>query len=207
LSEAVSPGRVRWGLYGGAFDPPHLAHQALARTAIDQLQLDHLIIVPTGQAWHKPRQLSPAAHRLAMSKLAFADLPRVQVDDRETQRTGASYTVDTLTELSTQNPHADWFLVMGQDQFQTFASWHQWQAIAQIATICIAARAVNTWTDSQNSMQNTVERACKMQTIAMPDMPISATDIRSRVRQGLSIDHLVNSSVARYIADHQLYSS
>jgi nicotinate-nucleotide adenylyltransferase len=174
---------------------------------MSQLQLDQLLIVPTGQAWHKSRQLSAAAHRLAMVQLAFADMPAARVDAREMQRVGASYTIDTLTELSAQNPGVDWFLLMGADQFNAFGSWHRWQDIAQIATICIAARAVNTWTTSQNSMQNTVERACKMQTIAMPDMPISATDIRTRVGQGLSIDHLVNSSVARYIADHQLYSS
>jgi nicotinate-nucleotide adenylyltransferase len=214
LSQTVLPAapttpapRARWGLYGGAFDPPHLAHTTLARTAIAQLQLDQLRILPTGQAWHKARPLSLAAHRVAMAQLAFADVPAAQVDARETQRSGPSYTIDTLNELSAQYPATDWYLLIGADQFAAFAQWHRWQDIAQIATICIAARATDTWTNSENSMQNGVQRACKMHSIAMPSMPHSATDIRSRVRQGLGIDHLVNPGVARYIVDHQLYSS
>ena len=86
----------RIGVFGGAFDPPHLAHMALVKTAVADLQLDELRVIPTGQAWHKPRALSPAHHRLAMAQLAFADLPNVLVDPRETQRVGPSYTVDTL---------------------------------------------------------------------------------------------------------------
>ena len=65
---------LRVGMFGGAFDPPHWAHRALAETALGQLRLDHLHILPTGHAWHKPRQLSPAEHRVAMCKLAFDGL-------------------------------------------------------------------------------------------------------------------------------------
>jgi nicotinate-nucleotide adenylyltransferase len=197
----------RLGVYGGAFDPPHIAHHALAQAAINQLALDQLRIFPTGQAWHKTRQPSPAQHRLAMAQLAFADLPNVHVDARETLRPGATYTIDTLNELHCENPSAELFLLMGADQFLAFGSWHRWQDIAKIATICIAARATSTGVQSQNSLQNTVQTACKMQLIDMPAMNTSATDLRERVRQGLSVDHLVNADVARYIAQHHLYST
>jgi nicotinate-nucleotide adenylyltransferase len=198
---------LKLGVYGGAFDPPHLAHHALARAAINQLQLDHLLVFPTGQAWHKARQPSPAQHRLAMAQLAFADLVKVQVDSRETLRPGATYTIDTLNELQAENPGAELFLLMGADQFQAFSSWHRWQGIAKIATICIAARVTSASAQSQNSMHNPAQTACKIQRIDMPSMDISATDLRERMRQGLRCDHLVNADVARYIAQHHLYST
>jgi nicotinate-nucleotide adenylyltransferase len=202
----LTPKAQRVGVYGGAFDPPHLAHHGLAEAAIAQLQLDKLIVLPTGKAWHKPRKLSTAEHRVAMVNLAFADLSCVQVDTRETQRAGATYTVDTLTELLQELPPSELFLMMGADQFASFGTWHRWQDIAKIATICIAARAAFTWANPLNNAQNELRNQCKIEPIEMPDMPISATNIRQRVRQGLGIDHLVNAQVARYIAQHKLYA-
>jgi nicotinate-nucleotide adenylyltransferase len=198
---------MRLGVYGGAFDPPHLAHYSLARAAIDQLGLDQLRIFPTGQPWHRSRQPSAAMHRLAMVGLAFADLTQVQVDARETLRPGATYTIDTLTELRAENPAAELFLLMGEDQFHSFTTWHRWQDIAEIATICIAARAISVNVKDQKGPENQVQRACKMAYIQMPPMPTSATDIRERVHQGLGINHLVNVDVARYIAQHHLYAA
>src|SRR5690606_20992264 len=89
----VTPPPRRIGLYGGAFDPPHEAHRAMAEAALAQLGLDLLLILPTGQAWHKSRPLTAAAHRLAMSRLAFSDLPHTRIDDREMRRNGPTYTV------------------------------------------------------------------------------------------------------------------
>ena len=78
----MSQALARAGMFGGAFDPPHRAHVALARAAIAQLRLDRLFVVPTGDAWHKARTLTAAAHRLAMTRLAFAGIAQVRVDDR-----------------------------------------------------------------------------------------------------------------------------
>jgi nicotinate-nucleotide adenylyltransferase len=207
LTDHQGTSQPRIGMYGGAFDPAHLAHHALAQAAVAQLQLDVLYIVPTGHAWHKTRQLSAPQHRLAMAQLAFADVPAARVDGRETQRAGPTYTLDTLNELQATHPQAQLYLLMGADQFAAFGSWHHWPNIAKIATICIAARAVSTGDRHKNNAQNDVQSQCKMQTVHMPDTPISATDIRQRVKQGLGIDHLVNPSVARYIAQHHLYIS
>ena len=131
----------RAGLFGGAFDPPHHAHVALAQAAIEQLELDRLYLVPTGDAWHKARALSPAADRLAMCRRAFAGLPRVAVDERELRRAGASYTIDTLTELHAEHPAAQWFLLIGADQAAAFHSWRLSDDILRLATIVIAVRA------------------------------------------------------------------
>jgi len=87
---------MRIGLFGGAFDPPHKAHVALAQAALTQLSLNVLHVLPTGDAWHKPRDLTPGFHRLAMCQQAFESFPNVVVDDLELKRPGPSYTVDTL---------------------------------------------------------------------------------------------------------------
>ncbi len=140
-----------------------------------------------------------------MAQLTFADLAGAYVDVRETLRPGPTYTVDTLHQLQTGYADAELFLAMGRDQFATFGSWHQWQEIAKIATICIAERAINTWTSTLNMPSNEVLSACKIRSIDMTDMPISATDIRQRVKAGQRIDHLVKPEVAKYIAHHSLY--
>jgi nicotinate-nucleotide adenylyltransferase len=200
---SAKPARI--GMYGGAFDPPHNAHSTLARCAVQQFGLQMLHIFPTGQAWHKSRVMSDAQHRLAMTRLAFADLPNTQVDVRETQRTGATYTIDTLLELRAENPAAQLFVVMGEDQLEAFDGWHRYTEIMQIATLLIAGRARIHSAKSTFSIQNPLKIA--YQRIEMPLLTISATDIRTRAAQGQPIDHLVNPAVARYIATHHLYQS
>ncbi|MFD2376263.1 nicotinate (nicotinamide) nucleotide adenylyltransferase [Ottowia pentelensis] len=139
MALATAPRRI--GVYGGAFDPPHAAHLAVARAAIEQLALDVLHVIPTGDAWHKSRPLSPARDRLVLCRLAFAGWPKLRVDDRELRRVGPTYTIDTLGELRAQYPRAELFLVIGSDQAEAFARWRRASDIVRLATVAIAARA------------------------------------------------------------------
>jgi nicotinate-nucleotide adenylyltransferase len=185
-------------MYGGAFDPPHNAHVALARGAVEQLALDELRVFPTGHAWHRSQQ--PAAtpeDRLAMAKLAFEAGPRVVVDDREIRRAGPTYTIDTLRELARERPGAQLFLMMGEDQLRAFTRWHDWAGIARIATLCVAHR-------ESPAAQPPVPGA-KIVMLQLPNMPVSATGIRERVRRGEDISSLVPATVAGYIAANRLY--
>jgi nicotinate-nucleotide adenylyltransferase len=193
----------RIGIYGGAFDPPHLAHEALALAAVSQYALDELLIFPTGQAWHKSRSLTAASHRIAMAKIAFADVPLARLDVRETLRIGATYTIDTLHEIQAENPQAALFLLMGEDQLASFPQWHRHHEILQIATLLVALRADSMPANSPKDPQNPVKIA--FSTIHMPASAISATQIRQLCSQSQAIDHLVKPSVARYIAQHRLY--
>jgi nicotinate-nucleotide adenylyltransferase len=201
----------RIGVFGGAFDPPHLGHVSLARSAIAQLELDLLLVIPTGFAWHKNFALSPAEHRLALASLAFADVPQAQVDPRETLRDGPSYTLDTLRELRRENPRAELYLLIGEDQARALHTWHDWQELPQIATICVAARADSIGAAKQFNGGNGDQFAelrlalPGMTVLNMPAMPISATYIRQRVASSESIAHLVFEPVARYIDQHHLY--
>ena len=209
--QAASPGPRRIGLLGGAFDPPHQAHQALARAAIAQLRLDELRLLPTGDAWHKARTLSPGPHRLAMARLAFAGLPQAVVDDRELRRTGPTYTVDTLRELAAEHPGAELLLVIGADQAQAFDRWREPGAITRLATICVARRPP----DDTGEMAPDVMSAEPTYPIPggrwlpldMAPMLLSATAIRQRLGQGLGADGLLDPAVARYIAQHHLYAT
>lgn len=206
--EPAAPREVkRIGVFGGAFDPPHNAHVALALVALAQLALDALHIIPTGQAWHKARPLSPAVHRLAMARLAFQGLPRVVLDEREVQRAGPTFTIDTLEALQAENPQAQLYLIIGADQFLAFRQWHRWRDILQLAIICIAGRTESTLDEAQ--FEAYTGQSSRFLTLELPLMPVSATHIRHLMASGAAtggeIAHLVPEPVARYISRHQLY--
>ena len=195
----------RLGVFGGAFDPPHQAHVALAQTALAQLQLDELRVLPTGQAWHKTRPLTPAEHRLALTQLAFADLPRVTVDARELERTGPSYTIDTLRQIQTEQPSAELFLLMGADQAKALPTWRDWQALVQLAIICVAIRAHEPGATPEFVPQPGLES--RFLQLHMPALPVSATAIRHRIAAHHDVAALVGEPVARYIDRHHLYQT
>jgi len=199
----LSAGQKRLGVFGGAFDPPHLAHRALAEVAMAELQLDELRVLPTGQAWHKTRPLTAAHHRLAMAELAFADLPGLVLDDREIRRAGPSYTLDTLRELQAEQAEAELFLIMGKDQADALSSWRDWQEIVRLAIICVADRDVLTGKETQ--FVPPPEMAPRFRRLHMPAMDISATGIRSRIASRQDVAPLVSGAIARYIEHHHLY--
>ena len=201
----MQPPALRIGVFGGAFDPPHRGHMALAQTALQQLQLDVLHAIPTGQAWHKARDLTPSEHRLEMTRLAFAGEPRVQVDTREIERSGPSYTVDTLSELQAAYPQAQLYLLVGEDQAQVLPTWHRWRDLARLAIICVAARADHTGATGQFDALKSLLPDLRI--LKMPPLAISATDIRRRLAHHENVLPLVFEPVARYIAHHHLYQA
>lgn len=203
----MTGGPQRIGVFGGAFDPPHNAHVSLVQAALSQLSLDELIVCPTGQAWHKTRSLSPAADRLAMAQLAFADCQNVTIDPRELRRSGPTYTIDTLTELQAERPQAQLVLILGGDQAAALQTWHRWRDILKIAIISVALRDPLTLGSAVFSSENLFPDlpGGRFQALQMPPVSLSATEVRHRAAAGLGIDHLVPAGVARYIEHHHLY--
>lgn len=197
----MSAALQRVGVFGGAFDPPHRAHLAVAQAAINQLGLDQLRIIPTGQAWHKSRSLTAAPHRLAMVQLAFSGMPRVVIDERELQRPGPTYTIDTLQALKAEQPQAELYLVMGGDQWASFRTWHRWQEVARLARMCVVDRP---------DLAPTLAQAPEVIYLQMPASPVSATALREDLARGRttarSADDLPEP-VARYISQHRLYAA
>jgi nicotinate-nucleotide adenylyltransferase len=198
-SGASSEAQRRFGIFGGSFDPVHNAHLALARLAVDELHLDELLWVPAGQPYQKTRAVSDAVHREAMVALAIEGQPRFTLSRIEIERHGPSYTIDTVRELRRRHPGVKWYLVIGQDQYAGFQTWHGWQELLGLVTIAIANRP------EANLQADPKVLAVPHEAVALPMMDISSTDIRGRIAQGAAIDDLVPAAVAGYIARHHLY--
>jgi nicotinate-nucleotide adenylyltransferase len=204
----------RVGMFGGAFDPPHTAHRALAQAALEQLGLDVLHVMPTGQAWHKARTLSAAHHRIAMCEAAFGDLPRVRIDRRETGRHGPSYTADTLAELRAEYPQATLYLVLGADQLLAFKSWVRWEEVLSLATLAVANRPTNIGAQALRGDAPLTDLSgvdLPFVPLRMPLQHISATALRAKLAtepaDDPSLDLLVPDAVASYISQNHLYQT
>lgn len=224
MSQAPKLGSAgaRVGLFGSAFDPPHLGHQAVLDAAFAQLGLSEVVVLPTGQAWHKPRPLSDAQHRLAMARLAFADQPRVRIDVREMQRSGPSYTIDTLLTLKAERPDAVWVLLIGADQAVAFERWHRWRDVLALAEVHVATRevlplgaafaaaasgAADQHTAAAQPAAGQPAWPAGLRPLPMPPVAISATEVRALAARGQPLNGLVTPAVAGYIAAHHLYQT
>lgn len=190
---------TRIGLFGGTFDPPHNAHVALAHAALDELRLDQLRWIPAGQPWQKTRTISTAAQREAMVRAAIAGEPRFVLDRIELERSGPSYTLDTVHELRAREPQAQLILVIGADQYAGLHTWRGWQELLALVTLAVANRP-----GAMPPIDPQVLRFSH-RVVPLPMLDISASDIRARVARGQAIDHLVPAAVAGYIETHGLY--
>lgn len=185
-------------LLGGSFDPPHRAHQALARAALEQLPIDELWWVPTGQPWQKARTLTEANHRVAMLELMRAGDPRQRIETCEIERSGPTYTIDTLDALAQRHPGVQWTLVIGVDQWRGLPTWHRWQDVAARAHFAVALRPGL----EAPARGPEGERATWL---SMPEQAISSTAIRHGLMAGHAVGDQLTPEVAGYIAEHGLY--
>jgi nicotinate-nucleotide adenylyltransferase len=213
---AASSTRRRIGLYGGSFDPVHQAHRALARAALDQLGLDELRWMPAGQPWQKARRLEAAEHRVAMLELVIAGEPRYRLERCEVDRSGPSYTLESLVTLQVgelATDRADWTLVIGQDQLANFTRWHGWQQILGRATLAVAARAGVAAEAPAELTRWIVDNAParSLQRIDLAPLDHAATLLRHRLSAGEPAATLAPQwlapEVASYIARHHLYAA
>ncbi len=184
-------------MFGGTFDPPHVAHVVLAAAAIEQLALDILVVTPAGVPWQKvgSRQISPGATRLEMTQLAFAGVGGVEVSDIELRREGNSYTVDTLEALAA--PDTDLFLLLGTDAAGGLDTWERYQDIAALATIAVFPRR------GHESAAPPDEFAWQL--LELPGLEVSSTDIRNRVSNARPIVGLVPEAVRSIVEREHLY--
>ena len=199
-------GPARIGLFGGSFDPPHRGHLLLAQTALLHLALDELRWVPAGQPWQRQHRLAAAEQRAAMVGAAIASEPRFLLDRRELERSGPSYTIDTLRELHAERPQGALFLLIGEDQSQRLPTWHAWQEIVACATLAIASRGAAR--PVPLALQAVAHRAVRL---PMPKVDISSTAIRAQLASGRPAEELapqmLPQAVARYIDRHHPYAA
>ena len=194
------------GLFGGSFDPIHDGHLSLVHAFADALSLDRVILMPTGMPPHKVKLSSTSDEdRLTMCRLAVRDDLLVDVSDYEIQQGGASFTVDTLTYLTEQHPYDRFYLLMGADMFLTLLSWNNFEDIVEMAVLCTVPRDDEPMDKllAYAKTYETLGATCRV--LDMPLRRISSTQIRRRAQSGQSLDGLVPSAVAQYIAERGLY--
>lgn len=195
------------GVLGGTFDPVHNGHLIVAEEVKTRLNLAEIIFVPAGQPWLKvDRPISPAEHRLQMLRLALADKSYFKRSTIEIERTGPSYTVDTITELRGQLGSEDeLFFILGWD---SLAELPQWREPSRLIKICyLVAVPRPGYPRPKLKTLEVIIRGLSQRVMLMkkPEIDISASAIRERVARGLSIRHLVPEPVNRYIKEHGLY--
>lgn len=191
---------VRLGILGGTFDPPHVGHLLAASDAVEALALDRLLFVPAAVQPFKARRVTaPPAARLRMLELMVGDDPRFAVDPVEIDRSGLSYTVETLAALAAREPRARRFLLIGEDLASQVASWREPLRIAELAEIVVLARG------GEAAGARAVGDGLPMTRIATRRIDVSSTEIRERVRAGRPIRGFVTDAVAAFIATTGLY--
>ena len=208
------------GILGGTFDPVHLGHLRLAQEVADTLALSEVRFMPGGTPPHRAAPQTGAVERVAMVKLAIADNPLFTLDERETRRSGPSYSFDTLTELRAEmGPTRPLVLIMGADAFLGFNGWHRWRDILGLAHVAVAHRPGAVLAEIKDELlarefaqrrvtdTQAVQHAPAGSIVVVPitALDISATAIRAMIRAGRSVRYLVPAAAIAQIEHNYLF--
>lgn len=195
------------GVLGGTFDPVHSGHLVVAEEVKTRLNLTEVIFVPAGQPWLKSdRPITPAKHRLQMLRLALADKPYFKLSTMEIERGGPSYTIDTIIELRSQLDAVDeLFFILGQDNLAQLPQWRDAERLVQICYLVAVPRPGSPRPNLKILEASLPGISQRVMLLDEPYIDISASGIRDRRAQGLSVRHLVPEPVNRYIKEHGLY--
>ncbi len=188
------------GIFGGSFNPPHVAHLIVAETVRDQFALDRVLWIPNFSPPHKENgELATPAQRFRMTELAVQDFDGFAISDIEIRRGGTSYTIDTIHALQEKEPQTNFHLIIGSDSLRTFADWHRAEEIAAAVPIIVYKRP--------GVMSGVVDPvfANSVRFADAPLLELSGSEIRARWRKQRSIRYLVPDAVRRYIRENELY--
>lgn len=211
--------RRRIGLLGGTFDPPHVGHLALARSARDGLALHEVRFVPTGRSWQKAGAGATPQQRLDMVRLLLAGVPAHEglvVDDREVRRDGPTYTVDTLAGLRAElGPDTLLVWLLGSDQLRNLHTWHRWRELFAHAHVAATARGPDALAGLPAEVEAELQArgrdalpdapAGSIVLFTMPPVPVSATALRAQLARGEPAAGLSPPAVLDYIGSNRLY--
>jgi nicotinate-nucleotide adenylyltransferase len=191
---ATNERRRRIGLLGGSFDPPHAGHIALAKAAREALGLDLVRFIPSAASPSptKPSAVASGGQRLAMVRLAAEDN---EVSSIEIDRKGRSYTIDTIREFNDHEPDAEFMFLVGSDRALTVP---RWRGIDEMRGLCRFAAAIRSGAEAD--LPDWIER------FMMPEIDLSSTMVRERLRQRLPVDAMVAPGVLDFIRSEGLYA-
>lgn len=189
------PVRKQVGILGGNFNPIHLAHLVIADQVQQQLGLDKVYLMPTYLSPHvDEKKTIDSMHRLAMLELAITDNPRLAIEPIELVRKGKSYTVDTMTYLTEKNPDTDYYFIIGGDMVKYLPKWEAIDTLLDLVNF-VGIKRPNYDTDTPYPII----------WVDVPQMDISSTLIRQKIKNGCSVRYLLPDSVSDYIKDKELY--
>ena len=187
----------------------HMGHLIMAQDALEAFDLEKVLFVPCDLPPHKDSsRLAPAAHRVAMLEKAIEDNPDFEICDIEIQRGGTSYSIDTVRHLRKQHPRNDLFFIIGSDSLMEL---HLWKDIKELLRLCRFVTFVRPGFDPKKAsgkslkLETSMSRDLVKNVAAVHQIDISASDIRHRIAEGMSIRYLVPAFVEMYIAEHDLY--
>lgn len=212
----------RLGIFGGSFNPIHLAHLRLAEEARECCALDQVLFLPTAYSPHKPltAELPSFAHRLAMVRAAISDNPAFVASDLEAQRPGKNYSVQTLELLRELYPGRELFFIIGMDSFRDLPTWWEYRRIFELTHLVVTRRPGVGDDDLReflpvairpefcyDSVAKTLLHRSGTRVIPLEEtyLDISSTGIRALLAAGRSVRYLLPLPVADYIAQHGLY--
>jgi nicotinate-nucleotide adenylyltransferase len=199
-----SPGdraRERVGVLGGTFDPVHIAHLVAAVTARHALGLDRVLLVVAGDPWQKRGTVvASAADRFAMTQAAVADVDGVEVSAIEIERTGPTYTIDTLRALTAAD--RELFLIVGADVAAGLDTWHRADEVRAAATLVVVSRNG----DDGETAEAAAAKAGRPVHVRIPRLDVASSDLRVRVANGEPVDGLVPPGAVRVIRERHLYT-
>lgn len=199
----------RVGVFGGSFDPVHIGHLIIAQDAVEQLELDRLIFVPTAVSPHKlHRAPTEGRHRLRMLELATENNLRFEVSDLELTRGGVSYTFDTIQHVQADHPIAELFFIVGLDSLVDLHLWRNANELLDYCTVVPFGRGGEdpAAVAARSGLSNDWKKKLLERLIRIHEVEVSASEIRMRIAEGLSIQTLVPPEVEMYIAEHNLYA-
>ena len=183
---------MKIGLFGGAFNPFHNGHLAIAKTAIEKAELDKLIFIPTGNAPHKKETDISRIDRLNMLKSVIENEDKMFISDYELSRDTVSYSADTTEYFKLIYPEDELFFIIGDDSYKQIDSWHEPERIMKVATLLVFPR-------------EGAEIEAPAMKIDMPRVEISSSDVRKRIKLGKDCRNLLPKSVFDYIIKNNLY--
>lgn len=205
-SKIQSP-KSKIGLLGGTFDPPHIGHLLLGETARVQLGLDRVLFLPAGQPPHKQHHaITPASHRLAMTRLAIADNPHFTVDTTDIARPAPHYTSTLLPLLQVRYPKADLWLLVGGDSLRDLLQWHEPERVLALCRLGVLPRPGITinWSQLAETLEGIPGR---VDPLDGPTIAVSSTHIRTNAPAGKSLRYLTPHPVINYLQTHNLYKA
>jgi nicotinate-nucleotide adenylyltransferase len=184
---------------GGTFDPIHHGHLVAASEVAQSFDLDEVVFVPTGEPWQKSG-VSLGEHRYLMTVIATASNPRFTVSRVDIDRGGPTYTIDTLRDLKTDRPDAEFFFITGADALAQILSWRDHDELWDLAHFVAVSRPGHVLSTDGLPTDDVSQ-------LEIPALAISSTDCRDRVQRGNPVWYLVPDGVVQYIAKHHLYRS